>query len=57
MPYTTSLQIILLTGSDPEHSWKDAKFTTKCWFLTLFAHHVGLIPAQQRYVKEISKEY
>lgn len=39
-----------MTDHDPNHSWKEAKFSTKCWYLTLFAHHVCLIPTQQRYL-------
>uniref|UniRef100_A0A2M4B9X5 Ubiquitin conjugation factor E4 B n=2 Tax=Anopheles marajoara TaxID=58244 RepID=A0A2M4B9X5_9DIPT len=31
--------------------WESPKFVTHCWFLTLHAHHLGIIPAIQRYNK------
>uniref|UniRef100_A0A182NE96 Ubiquitin conjugation factor E4 B n=1 Tax=Anopheles dirus TaxID=7168 RepID=A0A182NE96_9DIPT len=31
--------------------WEQHKFVTHCWFLTLQAHHLGIIPAIQRYNK------
>ncbi|XP_058062779.1 ubiquitin conjugation factor E4 B [Anopheles bellator] len=31
--------------------WEPLKFVTHCWFLTLHAHHLGIIPAIQRYNK------
>uniref|UniRef100_A0A8D8PJ94 Ubiquitin conjugation factor E4 B n=1 Tax=Culex pipiens TaxID=7175 RepID=A0A8D8PJ94_CULPI len=31
--------------------WETPKFVTHCWFLTLHAHHLGIIPAIQRYNK------
>uniref|UniRef100_A0A182JGK6 Ubiquitin conjugation factor E4 B n=1 Tax=Anopheles atroparvus TaxID=41427 RepID=A0A182JGK6_ANOAO len=31
--------------------WEQHKFVTHCWFLTLHAHHLGIIPAIQRYNK------
>jgi ubiquitin conjugation factor E4 B len=35
------------------HEWVDAKFPTICWFLTLQAHHVCLIPAVNNYQRFI----
>lgn len=36
-----------------EQSWETPKFVTQCWFLTLHAHHLGIIPAIQRYGKRL----
>lgn len=33
--------------------WSDAKFPTKCWFITLHCHHIALIPALQKYQKKL----
>lgn len=30
-----------------------ANFNTECWFLTLQAHHLAIIPAIQRYNKQL----
>ncbi|CAG7818972.1 unnamed protein product [Allacma fusca] len=35
------------------HQWIEAKFPTICWFLTLQAHHVCLIPAVNNYQRFI----
>ena len=32
-------------------TWEAPKFVTQCWFLTLQSHHLGIIPAIQRYQK------
>ncbi|XP_040567743.1 ubiquitin conjugation factor E4 B [Lepeophtheirus salmonis] len=31
------------------HEWKEIKFPTECWFLTLQAHHIGILPCIRRY--------
>ncbi|ODN01348.1 Ubiquitin conjugation factor E4 B [Orchesella cincta] len=31
------------------HTWTEPKFPTQCWFLTLQAHHVALIPSLNNY--------
>uniref|UniRef100_A0A336M9J2 Ubiquitin conjugation factor E4 B n=1 Tax=Culicoides sonorensis TaxID=179676 RepID=A0A336M9J2_CULSO len=36
-----------------EKQWESPKFTSQCWFLTLQAHHLGIIPAIQRYQKRL----
>ncbi|KAF7992765.1 hypothetical protein HCN44_005109 [Aphidius gifuensis] len=33
--------------------WPDAKFSTKCWFITLHCHHIALMPALQKYQKKL----
>uniref|UniRef100_A0A1B0D2V6 Ubiquitin conjugation factor E4 B n=1 Tax=Phlebotomus papatasi TaxID=29031 RepID=A0A1B0D2V6_PHLPP len=35
------------------HVWEPTNFQTQCWFLTLHAHHVAIIPAIQRYNKRL----
>uniref|UniRef100_A0A182MQY2 Ubiquitin conjugation factor E4 B n=1 Tax=Anopheles culicifacies TaxID=139723 RepID=A0A182MQY2_9DIPT len=40
----------LMTLKDVK-DWEQHKFVTHCWFLTLHAHHLGIIPAIQRYNK------
>lgn len=37
----------------PNVNWENAKFQTHCWFLTLHAHHLGIMPASQRYCKKV----
>jgi len=29
----------------------DVKFSTRCWFLTLYCHHVALIPAFTKHTR------
>jgi len=36
------------TGED---IWVEPKFTTICWFLTIQAHHIALIPAISTYTR------
>lgn len=33
------------------NSFKEVKFSTRCWFLTLFCHHVALIPAFTKHTR------
>uniref|UniRef100_A0A069DY57 Ubiquitin conjugation factor E4 B n=1 Tax=Panstrongylus megistus TaxID=65343 RepID=A0A069DY57_9HEMI len=33
--------------------WKDPKFPTQCWFLTLHCHNIALLPAMQRYQRRL----
>ncbi|GAB0098357.1 Ubiquitin conjugation factor E4 [Sergentomyia squamirostris] len=35
------------------HVWDPVNFQTQCWFLTLHAHHIAVIPAIQRYNKRL----
>ncbi|XP_066992504.2 ubiquitin conjugation factor E4 B isoform X2 [Anabrus simplex] len=35
------------------HKWKEPKFPTQCWFLTLHCHHLALLPACQNYQRRI----
>ncbi|XP_059618779.1 ubiquitin conjugation factor E4 B [Phlebotomus argentipes] len=35
------------------HVWEPTNFQTQCWFLTLHAHHIAVIPAIQRYNKRL----
>jgi len=32
---------------------KEANFQTECWFLTLQAHHVGVLPVVRRYLRRV----
>ncbi|XP_050424962.1 ubiquitin conjugation factor E4 B [Adelges cooleyi] len=33
------------------NSFKDVKFSTRCWFLTLYCHHIALIPAFNKHTR------
>lgn len=33
--------------------WEQVNFQTHCWFLTLQAHHLAIMPAIQRYNKRL----
>ena len=33
--------------------WKEAKFTTECWYLTLYAHHLAILPCIRRYQRRL----
>uniref|UniRef100_A0A0V0G5H1 Ubiquitin conjugation factor E4 B n=1 Tax=Triatoma dimidiata TaxID=72491 RepID=A0A0V0G5H1_TRIDM len=33
--------------------WKEPKFPTQCWFLTLHCHNIALLPAMQRYQRRL----
>lgn len=35
------------------HVWKDAKFPTECWHLTLYAHHLAILPCIRRYQRRL----
>lgn len=35
------------------HKWKEPKFPTQCWFLTLHCHHLALLPACQKYQRRL----
>ncbi|XP_075218617.1 ubiquitination factor E4B [Lycorma delicatula] len=36
-----------------QRSWKEPKFPTQCWFLTLHCHHLALIPACHKYKRRV----
>lgn len=36
-----------------ENPWEEAKFVSHCWFFTLHAHHLGIIPSISRYHKRL----
>lgn len=36
-----------------EIQWEEPKFVSHCWFFTLHAHHLGIIPAISRYHKRL----
>lgn len=40
-------------SKDPGFEWKEAKFPTECWYLTLYAHHLGILPGIRRYQKRL----
>ena len=33
--------------------WKDSNFHTECWHLTLFAHHLSILPCIRRYQRRL----
>jgi len=33
--------------------WKEPKFPTQCWFLTLHCHHLALLPTLQKYQRRL----
>nr|CAD7398434.1 unnamed protein product [Timema poppensis] len=35
------------------HKWREPKFPTQCWFLTLHLHHTSLLPACQKYQRRL----
>ncbi|KAJ9575045.1 hypothetical protein L9F63_007780, partial [Diploptera punctata] len=35
------------------HKWKEVKFPTHCWFLTLHCHHLALLPACHKYQRRL----
>ena len=35
------------------HEWKEAKFPTECWYLTLQAHHISILPCIRRYKRRL----
>lgn len=43
----------LVAENDPDVNWKPVNFQTHCWFLTLHAHHLAILPAIQRYGKHL----
>ena len=49
------VESILKDGYD----WKEPKFPTECWFLTLQAHHIAMLPCIKGYQRRIRalKEY
>lgn len=48
-----NLTTCFLLDKDPANVWKEPKFQTQCWFLTLYAHHVALLPALQNHQRRI----
>ena len=39
--------------SEKQIKGKEANFPTECWWLTLFAHHVGVLPIIRRYQRRL----
>ena len=35
------------------YNWKEPKFPTECWFLTLQAHHIAMLPCIRRYQRRL----
>ena len=35
------------------YEWKEPKFPTECWYLTLQAHHVAMLPCIRRHQRRI----
>ncbi|XP_070161316.1 ubiquitin conjugation factor E4 B-like isoform X2 [Polyergus mexicanus] len=38
---------------DSTHKWTEPNFPTQCWFLTLYCHHIALLPALQNYRRKL----
>lgn len=38
---------------EADFEWKEAKFTTECWYLTLYAHHLAILPCIRRYQRRL----
>lgn len=36
-----------------DHEWKEPKFPTICWYLTLHCHHLSILPALAKYQRRI----
>lgn len=46
-------QYCCFPDNDATVNWTPANFQTHCWFLTLHAHHLAIMPAIQRYGKHL----
>jgi len=44
---------VLFADRSPVHKWKEPKFPTHCWFLTLHCHHLALLPACHKYQRRL----
>lgn len=45
--------LLAILDSDETIDWDNVNFQTHCWFLTLHAHHLAIMPAIQRYTKRL----
>lgn len=39
-----------MTVTEPE---KESNFSTECWFLTVYCHHIALIPVLNKYHRRL----
>lgn len=39
--------------SAPDFKWNEVTFSTRCFFQTLYAHHLTVIPCQRKYVRRL----
>lgn len=39
--------------SKSDFAWKEVTFSTECFFLTLYAHHLSVIPGQRKYLRRL----
>lgn len=44
---------MFFTEKDHNVKWEAVNFQTHCWFLTLHAHHLAIMPAIQRYRQKL----
>ena len=42
-----------LQKEDKDFAWAEPKFTTECWYLTLYAHHLSVMPCIRRYQRRL----
>lgn len=45
--------MLFVSGNSPGHKWDEATFHTKCWHLTLYCHHLALVPACNKYHRRV----
>lgn len=39
--------------NDPDFKWNEPSFNTRCFFQTLWAHHLSVIPCQRKYTRRL----
>jgi len=53
MTTTEATEWIEKFSKEDGYNWKDPKFTTECWYLTLYAHHLSILPCIRRYQRRL----
>ena len=53
MTTTEATEWIEKFSKEDGFNWKDPKFTTECWYLTLYAHHLSILPCIRRYQRRL----
>lgn len=52
-PPPLTFRIVNTMNTDPDFKSMEPNFQTHCWFLTLHAQHLAIMPAIQRYNKRL----